>query len=460
VTVALAFPALALATAAGVGAGSPTAPPDDVLQVGTAQKVCQLTGNVDHQLGKPLATPTGKDFGLLGTDNGYSFDFDGKLWFLFGDSTPTPEFKGSPDGQSDPPRTTDDNDSMASAAETPADGTCPTLSFVPDSIGAYTNPVVDTTASQKPVTLRTNEVPLAGIAEDGHMYVLFGTDNTASNPSGGPGAPDGGPTRSVMGELEDASTLHFSDLYDFSSGSDAKFISAAIAQGLDGYVYVWGAEGGTTGYRHSPLFLARKRAARIGDAGGLSYFAGFRKGGGPKWVKDDESAATPVFSEASGDCLGEHSVQWDPYVERWILLYNCANDSASNPRGIWMRTADEPWGPWTPPHTLFPTSQGLCGFIHRAVKSGQPQCDDLSTPARLADQGGDYSPYILPSWTSGTYPTKTSSARSTIYFTMSTWNPYEVVLMTATIGGPAPPHVTTTVPVCKPVPPPKANPCA
>ena len=151
-------------------------------------------------------------------------------------------------------------------------------------------------------------------------------------------------------------------------------------------------------------------------------------------------------------------MQWNPYVARWILLYNCANDSDANPRGIWIRTADEPWGPWTPPHTLFATTAGLCVFIHRAVKAGQPKCDDLSGPARLGVQGGDYSPFILPSYTSGTYETLHAAARSTFYFTMSTWNPYEVVLMTATIAGPAPPGTTTTT-ICKPPPPPHPNPC-
>jgi Domain of unknown function (DUF4185) len=440
--------AVALATATPVGAGGPAAPPDDVLAVGTAQKVCQLTGEKDHQYQPPRPTVSRTDTsaGLVGTDNGYSFVFGGKLWFLFGDSMPTATFGGRANGQDDPPRTETDNDSIASAPErAPAGGTCPKLTFVPDSIGAFANPSVTTTGSQIPVPLGEDEVPLAGIGEGGHMYVLFDTDNTSSS----------GP-RSVMGELESSGTLEFSDLYDLSDPPDALFIPTAIAQGADHYVYFWGAEGGT-GYRKSALYLGRKRPAAIGKPG-LDYFAGFRRNGGAKWAKDDPTAAVAVVSDSPA-CMGEHSLQWNPYVARWILLYNCADDSTTNPRGIWIRTADEPWGPWTPPHTLFPTTAGLCVFIHRAVTTKQPKCDDLGGPSRLTVQGGDYSPFILPTYTTGSYATAHEAPRSTFDFTMSTWNPYEVVLMTATIEGPKPPLPVTTTTICKPPPPPAANPC-
>jgi hypothetical protein len=42
-------------------------------------------------------------------------------------------------------------------------------------------------------------------------------------------------------------------------------------------------------------------------------------------------------------------------------------------------------------------------------------------------QGGDYSPFIIPSFTTG------SHGSSTFYYTLSTWNPYQVVVMSSTI---------------------------
>ena len=425
-TVVAFAPALILAGSGG--ALAPVLPPNTVLQTGSSKKICQLTGDLDHQAHppQPTASQTAANWGLSGTDNGYSFLWNGKLWFLFGDSPPTPLFHGQPNGQTDPPRTPLDNDAIASASPQWSGG-CPTLSFAPNSIGAFTSPVVTTTSGQAPVTLRTNEVPIAGVGVGSQMYVIFGTDNPASNPPGGPSSPNGGPTRAVVAVLQDVGTQQYTYLYDFSKGPSAKFIFDAIAPGANGYLYFWGSGGGQTNYRHSTLFFARKRAASMGRPGGMEYFHGFDQRGKPLF-RGTESAAVTLFSD-SPDCVGEHSVQWNPYVQRWVLLYNCSNTGAANPRGIWMRLAKQPWGPWTQPQTIFATSGGLCLFIHRAVTSSQPQCDTLSTPERLGVQGGDYSPDLIAPFTTGT------RGSSTFYYTLSTWNPYQVVIMSTTIAG-------------------------
>jgi hypothetical protein len=396
------------------------------VQVGATQKVCQLTGDADHQFkpARPTVSQTATTWGLSGTDNGYSFLFGGKLWFLFGDSPPTPTFNGQPNTQTDSPRTPVDNDAIAFSAPHWT-GDCPKLGFVPNSNGAFTSPVVTTAAGQAPVTLRTNEVPIAGVGVNGQMYVIFGTDNPASNPPGGTSSPNGGPMRAVVGVLQDPASLQFKYLYDLSKPPNGRFIFVAIAPGPNGYLYLWGSEGGQTGYRHSPLFLARKRAATIGQPGGMQYFRGFDSHRRPLFG-GTESTAVPLFSDAP-QCVGEHSVQWNPYVARWVLLYNCADTTATNPRGIWMRTATQAWGPWSAPQTVFATSSGLCAFIHRAVTAANPKCDDLSGPNRMNVQGGDYSPFIIPSFTTG------GGGRSTIYYTLSTWNPYQVVIMSTTI---------------------------
>jgi Domain of unknown function (DUF4185) len=413
---------------------TPAPPPNTITLAGSSHKVCQLTGDSDHQFQppQPTASQTVTDWGLTGTDNGYSFQWNGKLWFLFGDSPPTPLFNGQANKQTDPPRTPTDNDSIAFTSPQWS-GQCPKLSFVQDSIGAFTNPVVMTAPGQAPVTLRTNEVPIAGIDVGQRMYVIFGTDNFASNPPGQPPSPRGGPTRSVIAVLEDASTLQFKYLYDLST-SNGKFVFDAITPGAGGYVYFWGVEGGPNNYRHSPLFFARKKAANIGHRGGMEYFHGFDQRGKPIF-RGQESAAVPLFSD-NPDCMGEHSVQWNPYVQRWVLLYNCSDDNSAHPRGIWMRLAKQPWGPWTQPQTIFAATSGLCIFIHRAVTASHPQCDNLSTPDRLGVQGGNYSPDIIAPFTTGVPAAAKTRASSTFYYTMSTWNPYQVVIMSTSIEGP------------------------
>jgi hypothetical protein len=58
-----------------------------------------------------------------------------------------------------------------------------------------------------------------------------------------------------------------------------------------------------------------------------------------------------------------------------------------------------------------------------------PACDSLSLPGRIGEGGGNYSPYFISRFTSGDSVQKTS----TFFFVISTWNPYEVVIMKASI---------------------------
>ena len=51
------------------------------------------------------------------------------------------------------------------------------------------------------------------------------------------------------------------------------------------------------------------------------------------------------------------------------------------------------------------------------------QSDTLSDPRREKEWGGEYGPYIMSRYTAGTADT------CRITFTMSTWNPYQVVVM-------------------------------
>ena len=125
--------------------------------------------------------------------------------------------------------------------------------------------------------------------------------------------------------------------------------------------------------------------------------------------------------------MGELGVQWNSFLNRWLMLYNCLNDSPANPRGIYLRVAQQPWGPWSLPQTIFNPQRdgGYCHSIHRAVTSALPQCDDLAGPNQMAESGGEYGPYFLSRYTTGD-PAK---GTSTIYYTLSTWIPYTEVIM-------------------------------
>ena len=49
--------------------------------------------------------------------------------------------------------------------------------------------------------------------------------------------------------------------------------------------------------------------------------------------------------------------------------------------------------------------------------------DTLSDPKRDDEWGGEYGPYVISRFTTG------ANGKCRIYYTMSTWNPYQVVVM-------------------------------
>src|SRR5699024_8785511 len=108
-------------------------------------------------------------------------------------------------------------------------------------------------------------------------------------------------------------------------------------------------------------------------------------------------------------CVGELSVTYNSFISRWIMLYNCGD-----PRGINMRTAKYPWGPWTKPQVLFDPWKdgGYCHFMHTSWTF--KKCDDVSDPGREDVWGGEYGPYQYA------YLAKGDDNSTTIYFNMST----------------------------------------
>jgi hypothetical protein len=405
---------------------------------GSSQKICQLTGETDLQFNKPTTSQTETRYGLISADLGYSFEHNGKLFFLFGDTGPTPTFNGKPNLNRDPPRDSGlDDDAIgyvSNIASISSLDQCLRLDFTVDSIGAYKNPVVLNAQGQPAIKLRTDEMPIAGISDAGRMFVIFGTDNylylTPTPPTRG---NLGYSTRTVVGVSDDdANTFHF--LYNFSKptnpgGSDAKFINTAIAEGQDGLIYFWGTEGGKS-YRQSPVFLARKPVGSMSTLNPIEYLHAVNPDGTPVFATS-ESDATPLFHD-SPDCAGELGVEWNQFIHSWVMLYNCRNNTQANPSGIWMRVAQEPWGQWSSPQTIFNAvrDNGLCRFIHRAVNQQNPTpCDNLSTPDRIGLTGGNYAPYFISRYTTFDQTRETS----TFYYTMATFNPYTQVIMKSTI---------------------------
>src|SRR5690606_37778032 len=101
-------------------------------------------------------------------------------------------------------------------------------------------------------------------------------------------------------------------------------------------------------------------------------------GAHPRWSSDMADAETIVEGTS-----GELSVMWSTYLERWIMTYSDAGSA-------YIREGITPWGPWGVPVELVSGSE----------------------------YPGLYSPYLNPRYV--------SDDASTIYFTLSLWDPYNV----------------------------------
>ena len=142
----------------------------------------------------------------------------------------------------------------------------------------------------------------------------------------------------------------------------------------DGYIYMVGT---ITGRDNKP-HLARFLEENIENQTEYEFW------NGSGWIKGNETAATPLFNDISG----ELSIAYHPEFKKWILLY-----FNSTRYDISFRTADHIIGEW-------------------------------SKPQKLVD-GWQYSQLY------GSYIHPISLKGNILYFIMSMWLPYNTYLMSA-----------------------------
>jgi hypothetical protein len=365
----------------------PAAPPP-VTVVSRPVKIAQLVGDFDRQRQQPTANRTETRYHLVSTDLGVPFQHHGRTYLLFGDTF------GPPGG-----------DAIAFTTDrSPEDGL--DLTFIHEETGVY-RPVQIPGVSQGDF-----EVPMAGTSVAGRMYVYHTTDHSEKVAMG----------RSVVAVSEDDGRS-FRYLYDLST---RQFINVSVVQvtnddwqGLPRAIGTGLLLFGSGKYRQSSVRLAFQPAEQIEERASLRYFAGSDAAGKPIW-SEQEWDAEPFFDPP---VVGELSVTYNRFLRQWLMLYNVNNGR----NAILFRTAEQPWGPWSEARTLFDprADHGYGQFMHAPAADG-PQ-DALSDPGREAVWGDAYGPYQFPEFATG------HDSATTIYFTLSTWNPYTVVLMKATL---------------------------
>jgi hypothetical protein len=426
----------------------------DIAYTGRSQKVCQLTGALDREY-QSAAPNAATQYGVEQTDLGFPVSQDPTAplqhqYLLFGDTGP--RWEGEDEiAPNDSVGYTDDAQVQV--------GKCPHLSFVAQN-GSFVSPTVLPAIPQGGFN-----VPESGFVANNQLYAFFWTGHTAlSDP------PQQG--RSVLASTDPLppeqsfqySGQSFHQVYEFSQ---LNFIYTAVAidqqpnvpsatlpgppSGAPG-IFVWG----VNWYRGDSPRLAYTALTSVRNKAEWWYWKGSDPvTGQPTWAHGDESQAArlfdndfnpnlalasepnqPGFDPQHPGCVGELSVTYNSYLGQWLMLYNCGDQ-------VRFRTAAAPWGPWSDPQMLFnPTSDGgYCHFMYANLQAASPPalsggsvgCSQLDAAIEKDKDGNDesggvYAPFVINRFTTGVQGVST-----TIYYTLSTWNPYQVVLMTATL---------------------------
>lgn len=360
-----------------------------------ATKINQLTGDYDKHLGKPTLSLTNSRYGFHGTDLGVPFQDGDKTWVLFGDTW------GVKGGLPDVIGYTSD--------KTPEDGL--KLDFVTDVNGVYQG------ISIPNVSMGGFEVPTDGIVLNDEFFIWVTTGHI-------PNKVTMGKSLLVSGSRENMNKGLFPmKVYELSS---TKFINVSVVKVKNSDWELLPQNNGESliifgsgKYRESHIYLAYQPLSGIKDKNTIRYFAGI-KDGKPLWNKK-ENDAQPIY-RLNNPGVGELSASYNTFIKKWILMYN-----HGDPRGINLRTSDTPWGPWSEAMLVFRPweDKGYCHFMHTSWQHSK--CDNVYDIGRENEWGGEYGPYQYDHFSTG------DDKSTTIYFNLSTWNPYTVVLMKAAL---------------------------
>lgn len=193
------------------------------------------------------------------------------------------------------------------------------------------------------------------------------------------------------------------------------------------------------------------------------YFTGTDASGQPHF-STNEHDAKPVDMDSTkagvqaadpDDIVNQQSIVWVPELKKWVMFFSggifsiplpnlptcgllelfagadCKKVNVGN-GGFKMRTADHPWGPWSPSQDIFvPGSPDVAkgqygpgGVLHHPDCKG-PTCASIDkAPDRLAREYGYlYAPNIVEQWI------RPSGDGVDVIWNASTWAPYGLILL-------------------------------
>jgi hypothetical protein len=307
-------------------------------------------------------------YGVAGADLGSMFNLGDKTYFVFGDTfgvrPPGMSGGGGDDWRSNVMAVSSDSD--------PSDGITFDR-FLADSAN-HANELIPA-ARQDGVEI--TRIPTHGVAVGPAMYLYFmsvkhwgDAGKWDANYAGVSKSTDGGEHWTVVPDLQWPGTSNFIQ------------VSPYKIKNSDGTVdiYFWCIPSG----RFGGVKVMKVPETEIEHLGSYRYFAGTDGAGAPIWSPEMAKAA-PVVN----DTVGELSVVWNTYLNRWLMTYLRGGGN------VVIREGLNPWGPWGEP-------------IDLVTQAGFP---------------GLYGPYMNPKYV--------EDGGQTIYFCLSQWGPYAVYWMKA-----------------------------
>jgi len=386
-----------------------------------SRKTAQVSGEHDSQPrpGRSPGTLSASESrsGVRGTDLGVRIDHGGRTFLLFGDTHWTRSWLGT-------------RDAIAEVRQASAER--PEVRF-------HGSPLAISGAG---TTVREYDVPLDAFSLGGELYVFFSSNHFRDAQVMGRSVLTRAPRQLAIRPAARSRPLRFRSLGTFSTH---RFINVS-AQRVDDWLYLWG----SGAYRADDLRLARVDLRtpgladdlRLGSAGVFRQSVRYWAGGdhavaGPEAKADldgvqrwsaDETDARPLLTPGA---LGEVSVRLVPEIGRYLMLAMSGPDDPIGPAVV-LRTARHPWGPWSARLRLFDWVASGMSFgdplqrFIRATADGSDPVGDAMFRGQANSTGAAYAPYF--------FDAELQPGHLLLRYTLSTWNPYQVVLMQHRLG--------------------------
>jgi uncharacterized protein (TIGR03437 family) len=431
---------------------------------GSSVKVYQINGDCDWAVWdatiankaptcKSTTSKTATNADVLGDDVATSFENNGELIMMFGDTIGAaaaynPMFIGFQNTFA-----WNAHDPIARSTTLHAEDGLLLNFFLSGNHGLEVAPPPQ--SNGMPVDMGAFNVPNGGITLNGTIYLSYKTGHTTDSAGNGTDAMD----YAVLGTF-DETTQVFTSGRTTSALPGGHFVTVAFYEAPTG---ILGSPApvlpepdvvmfGLGLYRASNIYLSvipsSEFASGVNSSGNSAtrYFTGISNGQ-PTWSQN-EADSVPVVTDVNpvSPTIGNLSAFYSQQLGLWLMTFDGGKGSDST-SGVYFAYAPQPWGPWSMPQRIFNDCRdnALGVFIHyyyaaasgntcpTAMPAGVTTAPNSAGPAgptiNMANndpqttKGGGYAPQMIQRFT------EISGNTMKIFYTLSTWNPYTVVLM-------------------------------